>query len=32
VRGQALPARAPALAAAPLAFGLARRPPPFALA
>jgi hypothetical protein len=32
VRGRALPARASALAAAPLAFGLARRPPPFALA
>jgi hypothetical protein len=32
VRGWARPARAPVLAAAPLAFGLARRPPPFALA
>jgi hypothetical protein len=32
VRGRALPARATALTAAPLAFGLARRPPPFALA
>jgi hypothetical protein len=32
VRGRARPARTPVLAAAPLAFGLARRPPPFALA
>jgi hypothetical protein len=30
VRGRAFPARTPRLAAAPLAFGLARRPPPLA--
>jgi hypothetical protein len=32
VRGRPLPARGPSLLSAPLAFGLARRPPPFALA